>query len=62
MLIPAKEVQSTKNIATDLESSLINTWIIAKKIPAVVRKQLGADEASAKLLTTHTTAYLILHR
>ncbi|KAG4061618.1 hypothetical protein PC123_g3517 [Phytophthora cactorum] len=58
MLIAAKKVASTKKIASDLETSLINKWIHAKKIPAVVSKLLGADDGSVKLLRTYTAKYM----
>ncbi|ETP36075.1 hypothetical protein F442_15874 [Phytophthora nicotianae P10297] len=58
MLVAAKEVASTKKIAMDLETSLINKWILTKKTPAVVSKSLGTDEGSAKLLKSYTTLYM----
>ncbi|KAG6949366.1 hypothetical protein JG688_00014659 [Phytophthora aleatoria] len=58
MLIAAKKVESTKKIASDLETSLINKWIHAKKIPAVVSKLLGADDGSVKLLRAYTAKYM----
>ncbi|KAG7384314.1 hypothetical protein PHYPSEUDO_002779 [Phytophthora pseudosyringae] len=53
-LTTAKEVASTKSIATKLEASLINKWILAKKTPASVSKMLGVHET--KLLEAYTTS------
>ncbi|KUF91831.1 hypothetical protein AM588_10004171 [Phytophthora nicotianae] len=58
MLVAAKEVASTKKIAMDLETSLINKWILTKKTPTIVSKSLGTDEGSAKLLKSYTTLYM----
>nr|ANW82094.1 suppressor of RNA silencing [Phytophthora infestans] len=57
-LAAAKEVESTKKVATSLQDSLLSKWVLAKKPPSGVAKLVGTDEAGAKLLKTYTTKYM----
>ncbi|KAJ8552458.1 hypothetical protein ON010_g10086 [Phytophthora cinnamomi] len=61
MLIAAKEVASTKNVATDLETALLNQWVLDKASPAAVSKFLTAggvaDSTKAKLLETYSAKF-----
>ncbi|KAJ8576172.1 hypothetical protein ON010_g3040 [Phytophthora cinnamomi] len=61
MLIAAKEVASTKKVATDLETALLNQWVLDKASPAAVSKFLTAggvaDSTKAKLLETYSAKF-----
>ncbi|OWZ07686.1 RxLR effector protein [Phytophthora megakarya] len=59
-LIAAKEVKETKKIASDLQASLINTWLLAKYRPNEVSIRLRAeatDDATANILKTYETKF-----
>jgi hypothetical protein len=61
MLIAAKQVASTKRIATSMETSLLNKWVLAKKSPDEVSTILTAgtvaDDATTKLLESYTAKF-----
>ncbi|KAG6595760.1 Avirulence (Avh) protein [Phytophthora cinnamomi] len=61
MLIAAKEVPSTKKMATDLEAALLNQWVTDREPPAAVSKILTSggveDSTKAKLLETYSAKF-----
>ncbi|GMF55261.1 unnamed protein product [Phytophthora fragariaefolia] len=65
MLIAAKQTPSAENVATTLQASLLNKWLLEKKIPADVSKVIGgmaANEANAKLLSTYSKKFKEISR